>query len=225
VFLVGIHEEEEDGKGPHVIESTHTNNNKRHTKNDKCEWPPNNMHRRSYLHVTTVHVAAAALLWLATAAATTRQHPRSQRFFLPHGAVKTTPAVAVCLYGPAAGMLAMTRSSIWAHLLDVLAYQGWHADVYVHVYAPWSEAAPRSVACASNASISSKVGDVSMAAIAPWRLLDPVQEEVVDDDQSTSSSHADDKDARLAASLAAVTRMWQSKAAGTGQYRAIIYAR
>ncbi len=150
--------------------------------------------------------------------------PSQSRRYLPHGQVGSSPAVAVCLYGPAAGMLAVTRSSLWARLLDVLAYHGWRADVFVHAYDPWSEAAPRSVACAGNASMSSEVGDVSMVGTAPWRLLQPVQE-VVDQDEPASPSHADDKEARLAASLAAVTRMWQAEAEGAGQYRAIIYAR
>ncbi len=79
--------------------------------------------------------------------------------------------------------------------------------------------------CAGNASMSSEVSDVSMADTAPWRLLQPVQEEVVDQDGPVSPSHADDIDARLAASLAAVTRMWQAEAGGAGPYRAIIYAR
>ena len=178
-----------------------------------------------HFHVITGLTAAIALICLVTdrqkAAAAV---PTQFRRILPHVQVVTTPAVAVCLYGPAAGMLAVTRSSLWAHLLDVLSYHGWHADVYVHTYDPWSEAAPRSMACAGNASMSSEVGDVSMAGTAPWRLLQPIQE-VVDKDGPASPSHADDKEARLAASLAAVTRMWQAKAVGAGQHRAIIYAR
>ncbi len=186
----------------------------------KTRWPAYDMHHRSFFRVTKGLTAAVALIWLVAAAAV----PTQSRRFLPHGQVETTPAVAVCLYGPAAGMLAVTRSSLWARLLDVLAYHGWRADVNVHAYYPWSEAAPRSVACAGNASMSSEVSDVSMAATAPWRLLQPIQE-VVDQDGPASPSHVDDRDARLAASLAAVTRMWQAEAAGAGQYRAIIYAR
>ena len=183
------------------------------------------MRRRLLFHVTTGLTAAVALIFLVTDRQTAvAAVPTLSRRFLPHRQVETTPAVAVCLYGPAAGMLAVTRSSLWARLLDVLAYHGWRADVYIHTYDPWSEAAPRSVACAGNASMSSEVGDVSMAGTAPWRLLQPIQE-VVDKDGPASPSHADDKEARLATSLVAVTRMWQAKAVGAGQYRAIIYAR
>ena len=38
---------------------------------------------------------------------------------------------------------------------------------------------PRAVACAGNASASDEVSDVSMAATAPWRLLQPVRKNQV----------------------------------------------
>ena len=62
--------------------------------------------------------------------------------------VESAPTVAICLYGPGAGMLAVTRSSVWTRVLDVLAYHGWHADVYIHGYDPWIEDVPRAVAYA-----------------------------------------------------------------------------
>jgi uncharacterized membrane protein len=79
------------------------------------------------------------LVWMVTAVAAV---PTQFRRFLHHGQVESTPAVAVCLYGPAAGMLAVTRSSLWARLLDVLAYHGWRADVYVHTMTPGARPHP-----------------------------------------------------------------------------------
>ena len=187
----------------------------------------NVIHRRLLVGVNPFLFCALACICLVTVAAAVAQPHETQQLAAPlQGEVEPDPAVAICLYGPAAGMLAVTRSSMWTRVLDVLAYHGWHADVYIHGYDPWIEDVPRAVACAGNASASGEVRDVSMAATAPWRLLQPVREHIDEGWSATSHLHAGDRDQRLGASLAAVTRMWRvDKAAKPRQDRAIIYAR
>ena len=57
----------------------------------------------------------------------------------------TRPRVAVCFYGPSPGMLAFTRSSVWSHVLDVLEYNGWQADVYLHSYGVQRHKSPQTI--------------------------------------------------------------------------------
>ena len=184
-------------------------------------------HQRLFVSVKTSLFRALAFICLVTVAAAAAQPHESQQPAAPlQGEVESASTVAICLYGPAAGMLAVTRSSVWTRVLDVLAYHGWHADVYIHGYDPWIEDVPRAVACAGNASASGEVSDVNMAATAPWRLLQPVREHVDEGWSATTHLYAGNKDQRLGASLAAVTRMWRvDKAAKPRQDRAIIYAR
>jgi len=69
----------------------------------------------------------------------------------------------------------VTRSSVWVRLLDVLAYHGWDADVFVHGCDAWREPASNGTAWSENGAASPQYADVNMAATEPWRLLLPVK--------------------------------------------------